>query len=80
MLGVAINALLRSRPGNQRLGGRFPGHDRMKMRKIGLRAGDVRLTLVPRRRVGVELELWAIEKDCVYFREVFGGELSTAAA
>ncbi len=48
--------------------------------KIGLRAGDVRLTLVPRRRVGVELELWAIEKDCVYFREVFGGELSTAAA
>src|SRR6202140_5534641 len=48
--------------------------------KIGLRAGDVRLTLVPRRRVGVELELWAIEKDCVYFREVFGRELSTAAA
>jgi exopolyphosphatase/guanosine-5'-triphosphate,3'-diphosphate pyrophosphatase len=48
--------------------------------KIGLRAGDVRLTLVPRRRVGVDLELWAIEKDCVYFREVFGRELSTAAA
>src|SRR6202521_1241373 len=48
--------------------------------KMGLRAGDVRLTLVPRRRVGVDLELWAIEKDCVYFREVFGRELSTAAA
>src|SRR6266849_4795232 len=48
--------------------------------KIGLRAGDVRLTLVPRRRVGVDLELWAIEKDCVYFREVFGRALSTAAA
>jgi len=48
--------------------------------RIGLRAGDVRMTLVPRRRVGVDLELWAIEKDCVYFREVFGGELSTAAA
>src|SRR5438876_3336125 len=48
--------------------------------KIGLRAGDVRLTLVPRRRVGVDLELWAIEKDCVYFREIFGRKLSTAAA
>jgi exopolyphosphatase/guanosine-5'-triphosphate,3'-diphosphate pyrophosphatase len=48
--------------------------------KIRLRAGDVRLTLVPRRRVGVDLEQWAIEKDCVYFREVFGRELSTAAA
>jgi hypothetical protein len=34
---------------------------------------------VPRRRMGVDLELWAIEKDCAYFREVFGRELSTAA-
>jgi exopolyphosphatase / guanosine-5'-triphosphate,3'-diphosphate pyrophosphatase len=48
--------------------------------KVALRAGDVKLTLVPRRRVGVDLELWAIEKDCTYFREVFGRELSTAAA
>jgi exopolyphosphatase/guanosine-5'-triphosphate,3'-diphosphate pyrophosphatase len=48
--------------------------------KVALRAGDVRLTLVPRRRVGVDLELWSIEKDCTYFREVFGRELSTAAA
>ena len=40
---------------------------------------QVRLTLVPRQRMGVDLELWAIEKDTAYFREVFGRELSTAA-
>lgn len=48
--------------------------------RIGLRTPEVRLTLVPRRRMGVDLELWAIEKDCVYFREVFGRELSTAVS
>ena len=48
--------------------------------RVGLHAADVRLTLVPRRRMGVDLELWAIEKDCGYFREVFGRELSTAVS
>ncbi len=48
--------------------------------RVGVRAADVRLTLVPRRRMGVDLELWAIEKDCTYFREIFGRELSTAVA
>jgi exopolyphosphatase/guanosine-5'-triphosphate,3'-diphosphate pyrophosphatase len=43
------------------------------------RAAAVHLALVPRRRMGVDLELWAIEKDAPYFREVFGRELSTAA-
>jgi exopolyphosphatase/guanosine-5'-triphosphate,3'-diphosphate pyrophosphatase len=47
--------------------------------RVSHRAGEVKLTLVPRRRMGVDLELWAIEKDAVYFREVFGRELSTAA-
>jgi exopolyphosphatase/guanosine-5'-triphosphate,3'-diphosphate pyrophosphatase len=42
-------------------------------------AAGVHLALVPRRRMGVDLELWAIEKDAAYFREVFGRELSTAA-
>jgi exopolyphosphatase/guanosine-5'-triphosphate,3'-diphosphate pyrophosphatase len=42
-------------------------------------AAEVKLTLVPRKRMGVDLELWAIEKDTAYFREVFGRELSTAA-
>ena len=47
--------------------------------RVSQHAADVRLTLVPRRRMGVDLELWAIEKDRAYFREVFGRELSTAA-
>jgi exopolyphosphatase/guanosine-5'-triphosphate,3'-diphosphate pyrophosphatase len=47
--------------------------------KITHRAADVHLMLVPRRRMGVDLELWAIEKDAPYFREVFGRELSIAA-
>jgi exopolyphosphatase/guanosine-5'-triphosphate,3'-diphosphate pyrophosphatase len=47
--------------------------------RVTLRAGQVRLGLVPRRRMGVDLELWAIENDAAYFREVFGRELSTAA-
>jgi len=48
--------------------------------RIGLRSAEVKLTLVPRRRMGVDLELWAIEKECAYFREVFGRELSTAVS
>ncbi len=48
--------------------------------RVTLHGAEVRLTLVPRRRMGVDLELWAVEKDCAYFREVFGRELSTAVA
>ena len=48
--------------------------------RVAIRNGKVTMTLVPRRRVGVELELWAIEKDRDYFRELFGRELSAAAA
>jgi len=48
--------------------------------RVSHRAAEVRLTLVPRRRMGVDLELWAIERDAAYFREVFGRELSTATA
>lgn len=48
--------------------------------RVSHRAAEVHLTLVPRRRMGVDLEQWAIEKDAAYFREVFGRELSTAAA
>ena len=47
--------------------------------RVSLRAAEIHLTLIPRRRMGVDLELWAIEKDAAYFREVFGRELSTAA-
>jgi len=48
--------------------------------RIAVRSAGVKLTLVPRRRMGVDLELWAIEKECDYFREVFGRELSTAVS
>ena len=48
--------------------------------RVRFHAAGIRLTLLPRRRMGVDLELWAIEKDCAYFREVFGRELSTAVA
>jgi exopolyphosphatase/guanosine-5'-triphosphate,3'-diphosphate pyrophosphatase len=48
--------------------------------RIGVRAAEVKLTLFPRRRMGVDLELWAIEKERDYFREVFGRELSTAVS
>ena len=48
--------------------------------RIRLRSAEVKLTLVPRRRMGVDLELWAIEKERDYFREVFGRELSTAVS
>jgi exopolyphosphatase/guanosine-5'-triphosphate,3'-diphosphate pyrophosphatase len=48
--------------------------------RVGVRSPEVKLTLLPRRRMGVDLELWAIEKDCSYFREVFGRELSTAVS
>ncbi|HET9408690.1 MAG TPA: Ppx/GppA phosphatase family protein [Candidatus Sulfotelmatobacter sp.] len=48
--------------------------------RISTRAAEVRFRLVPRRRMGVDLELWAIEKERDYFRELFGRELSTALA
>jgi exopolyphosphatase / guanosine-5'-triphosphate,3'-diphosphate pyrophosphatase len=48
--------------------------------RVSVRDGQVKLTLVSRRRTGVDLELWAIEKDRDYFRELFGRELSAAAA
>ena len=47
--------------------------------RVSQRAAEKSLTLVPSRRMGVDLELWAIEKDRAYFREVFGRELSAAA-
>jgi exopolyphosphatase/guanosine-5'-triphosphate,3'-diphosphate pyrophosphatase len=43
-------------------------------------AGGVRLLLVPKPRASVDLELWAVEKEVGYFREIFGRELSAAAA
>jgi len=47
---------------------------------VSARNGGVAIKLTPRRRASVDLELWALEKDRAYFREVFGRELSIAAA
>ena len=46
---------------------------------ISARNGRVSMKLTARGKASVDLELWAIEKDRSYFREVFGRELSAAA-
>lgn len=50
--------------------------------KVGVssRNGRVSIKLIPRGKASVDLEVWSIEKDRSYFREVFGRELSVAAA
>ena len=48
--------------------------------RVLLRDGEARMTLVSKPRSSVDLELWAVEKENSYFREVFGRELSVAAA
>ena len=47
---------------------------------VSARSGKVTLKLSPRGKASVDLEVWSIEKDRDYFREVFGRELSVAAA
>src|SRR5271167_1543230 len=47
---------------------------------VSVRNGRVSMKLSPRGKASVDLEVWSIEKDRVYFREVFGRELSVAAA
>lgn len=44
------------------------------------RNGEVLLTIVRRGRASVDLELWAVERERGYFREIFGRELSVALA
>ena len=48
--------------------------------RAAVRRGEVRLALMAKPRTSVDLELWAVEKEKSYFREVFGRELSVAAA
>jgi exopolyphosphatase/guanosine-5'-triphosphate,3'-diphosphate pyrophosphatase len=48
--------------------------------KVRVRQGAVNLELQAKTRTGADLELWAVEKEKNYFREVFGRELSAAAA
>jgi len=48
--------------------------------RVRVRQGVVNMELQAKTRTGVDLELWAVEKERSYFREVFGRELSAAAA
>jgi exopolyphosphatase/guanosine-5'-triphosphate,3'-diphosphate pyrophosphatase len=47
---------------------------------VDVRHGEIKLVLLAKPRASVDLELWAVEKEKDYFREVFGRELSAAAA
>jgi exopolyphosphatase/guanosine-5'-triphosphate,3'-diphosphate pyrophosphatase len=47
---------------------------------VSARSGRVTMKLTPRGKASVDLEVWSIEKGGSYFREVFGRELSVAAA
>jgi len=47
---------------------------------VSVRGDRVSLKLTPRGKTRLDLEVWTIEKDRDYFREVFGRELSVAAA
>lgn len=52
------------------------------VRRMRIRAhdGTVNLALLTKPRSSVDLELWAVEKEESYFRELFGRELSATAA
>ena len=48
--------------------------------RIRLCDAEVQMRLRPSRGSGVELELWALDREKTYFREVFGRTLSAALA
>ena len=52
----------------------------VRVTRVRVHDGEVNLVLVTKRRSSVDLELWAVERERSYFREVFGRELSAAAA
>ncbi|MGE5205197.1 MAG: Ppx/GppA phosphatase family protein [Chlamydiota bacterium] len=57
------------------------GHrDAVRSLRVQLQDSKVKLMVVAKRGADVELELWAVEKERRYFREVFGRELSAAVA
>jgi exopolyphosphatase/guanosine-5'-triphosphate,3'-diphosphate pyrophosphatase len=54
--------------------------DAVRSSKIRVHNSHVDIELIARPRMGVDLETWAVEKEKNYFRELFGRELSAAAA
>lgn len=51
----------------------------LKTVRVRTKQGSVELVLVTKHPMSVDLELWAVEKERVYFREVFGCDFSAAA-
>jgi exopolyphosphatase/guanosine-5'-triphosphate,3'-diphosphate pyrophosphatase len=51
----------------------------LKAARVRIRQGSVELVLTPKHPMSVDLELWAVEKEKAYFREVFGCDFSAAA-
>ncbi len=51
----------------------------LKTSRVKIQGGAVDLVLVPKHPLSVDLELWAVEKEKAYFREVFGCDFSAAA-
>jgi exopolyphosphatase/guanosine-5'-triphosphate,3'-diphosphate pyrophosphatase len=52
----------------------------LKSVRVRMRGSSVHLVLSPRPPLSVDLELWAVEKERAYFREVFACDFSAAAA
>jgi exopolyphosphatase / guanosine-5'-triphosphate,3'-diphosphate pyrophosphatase len=52
----------------------------LKNVRVRMRGSSVHLVLTPRAPLSVDLELWAVEKERAYFREVFACDFSAAAA
>ena len=50
----------------------------VRQTRVYARNGAVNVRLEAKPRASVDLELWAVEKEKSYFREVFGRELSAA--
>jgi exopolyphosphatase/guanosine-5'-triphosphate,3'-diphosphate pyrophosphatase len=52
----------------------------LKTFRARVRETSLELVLVPRHPMSVDLELWAVERERAYFREVFGCDLSALVA
>src|SRR5215467_5898478 len=50
----------------------------LKTVRVRIHEAAVELILVPKRPMSVDLELWAVERERAYFREVFGCDFSAA--
>ena len=50
----------------------------LKTVRVRIRESAAQLVLVPKHPMSIDLELWAVEKEKAYFREVFGCGFSAA--